>query len=81
LTNVAINKICKKFLENLKGTIFYGMPHVGGNEGFLKYFSWKCQQMNTMKKKLIIHSSLLRNLTSFNQQMEELSRDFENVIS
>jgi hypothetical protein len=48
------------------------MPHVGGNEGFFRYFSWKCRQINTNEKKLIIHSSLLRNLTSFNRQMEEL---------
>jgi hypothetical protein len=81
LTDAAINKSCKRFLENLKGTIFYGVPHAGGSEGFLKYFSWKCQQINTMKKKLKIHSSLLKNLTSFNRQMEELSMDFEKAIS
>jgi len=81
LTDAAINKSCKRFLQNLKGTIFYGVPHAGGSEGFLKYFSWKCQQINTMKRKLRIHSSLLRNLTSFNRQMEELSMDFENAIS
>jgi hypothetical protein len=81
LSDVAINKSCKRFLENLKATIFNGVPHAGGSEGFLKYFSWKCQQINTMKKKLRIHSSLLRNLTSFNRQMEELSMDFESAIS
>jgi hypothetical protein len=81
LTDAAINRSCKRFLENLKGTIFYGVPHAGGNEGFSKYFSWKCQQINTMKKKLKTHSSLLKNLTSFNRQMEELSMNFENAIS
>ncbi len=81
LTDAAINKSCKRFLENLKGTIFYGVPHAGGNEDFLKYFSWKCQQINTMKKKVKVHSSLLRNLTSFNRQMEELSMGFENAIN
>ncbi len=81
LIDATINKSCKRFLENLKGTIFYGVPHAGGSEGFLKYLSWKCQQINTMKKKLRIHSSLLSNLTSFNRQMEELSVDFENAIS
>ncbi|KAH8947060.1 hypothetical protein BDL97_11G020300 [Sphagnum fallax] len=81
LIDATINKSCKRFLKNLKGTIFYGVPHAGGSEGFLKYFSWKCQQINTMKKKLKFHSSLLRNLTSFNRQMEELSVDFENAIS
>jgi hypothetical protein len=81
LTDDVINKSCKRFLENLKGTIFYAVPHAGGSEGFFKYFSWKCQQINTMKKKLNSHSSLLINLTAFNRQMEELSVDFENAIS
>jgi len=81
LNDATTNKSCKRFLKNLKGTIFYGVPHAGGSEGFLKYFSWKFQQINTMKKKLRIHSSLLRNLTSFNRQMEELSTDFEKAIS
>ncbi len=81
LIEASINKSCKRFLENLKATIFYGVPHAGGSESCLKYFSWKCQQINTMKKKLRIHSSLLRNLTSFNRQMEELSMDFEKAIS
>jgi hypothetical protein len=81
LIDADINKSCKRFLENLKATIFYGVPHARGSEGFFKYFSWKCQQINTMKKKLRIHSSLLRNLTSFNRQMEELSMDFENAIN
>jgi hypothetical protein len=79
LIDATISKSCKRFLENLKGTIFYGVPHAGGSEGFLKYFSWKCQQI--MKKKLRIHSSLLINLTSFNRQMEDLSTDFEKAIS
>jgi hypothetical protein len=81
LSDDAINKSCKRFLENLKATVFYGVPHAGGSEGFSKYLSWKCQQINTMKKKLRIHSSLLRNLTSFNRQMEDLSTDFEIAIS
>jgi surfactin synthase thioesterase subunit len=81
LADATINRSCKSFLQNLKGRIFYGVPHAGGSEGFFKYFSWKCQQINTMKKKIKIHSSLLKNLTSFNRQMEELSVDFEKAIT
>jgi hypothetical protein len=39
LVDATINKSCKRFLENLKATIFYGVPHAGGSEGCLKYFS------------------------------------------
>jgi hypothetical protein len=36
LTNPTINKSCKRFLKNIKRTIFYSVPHIGGREGFLK---------------------------------------------
>jgi hypothetical protein len=34
LIDATTNKSCKRFLKNLKGTIFYGVPHAGGSEGF-----------------------------------------------
>jgi hypothetical protein len=29
---------CKKFLKNLKGVVFYSVPHAGGTEDLSKYF-------------------------------------------
>ncbi len=72
---------CKRFLENLKGTIFYGVPHAGGPKELLEYFTWQSQEMNSIDKKLMkAQSSLLHNIQYFNRQMEQLSVDFVDAI-
>jgi len=71
---------CKRFLENLKGITFYGVPHTGGPE-LLKYFTWQSQEMNPIDKKLMkAQSSLLNNIQSFDRQMEQLTVDFGHAI-
>ncbi len=73
-------KNCERFLENLKGTIFYGVPHTGGPK-LLEYFTWQSQEMNSIDKKLVkAQSSLLNNIESFNRQMEQLTVDFGHAI-
>ncbi len=72
---------CKRFLENLKGTIFYGVPHTGGPRELLEYFTWQFQEMNSINKKLIkAQPSLLNDIESFNCQMEQLTVDFGHAI-
>ncbi|KAH8958359.1 hypothetical protein BDL97_06G020100 [Sphagnum fallax] len=68
---------CNKFLKNLKGTIFYGVPHTGGGEDFKQFFVRECQRSNEANKKRIAKSGILKNIEGFNRQMEELSVDFE----
>ncbi len=67
---------CKRFLENLKGTIFYGVPHAGGPKELLEYFTWQSQEMNSIKAQ----PSLLNYIESFNRQMEQLTVDFGHAI-
>jgi len=67
---------CGKFLKNLKGVVFYSVPHAGGTEDLPKYLKWQCQKI----AKDATPSSLLKNMESFNQKMEELSTDFEESI-
>ncbi len=67
---------CKRFLENLKGTIFYGVPHTGGPRELLEYFTWQSQEINSIKAQ----PSLLNNIESFNRQMEQLTVDFGHAI-
>ncbi|CAM6065059.1 unnamed protein product [Sphagnum tenellum] len=67
---------CEKLLKNLKGVVFYSVPHAGSAEDLSKYFKWQCQQIS----KDTIPSSLLKNMESFNPQMEQLSIDFNNSI-
>ncbi len=79
--DIRTKKNCKRFLENLKGTIFYGVPHTGGPRELLEYFISQSQDMNSIDKKLIkAQPSLLNNIKSFNSQMEQLTVDFGHAI-
>ncbi len=77
---IRTRKNCERFLENLKGKIFYGVPHTSGAK-LLEYFTWQSQEMNSINKKLMkAQSSLLNNIESFNRQMEQLTVDFGHAI-
>ncbi len=71
---------CTKFLENLKGTIFYGVPHTGGGDDFRQFFVYQSQQFNDANKKQIAKSGILKNIEGFNRQMAELSVDFKTAV-
>jgi hypothetical protein len=74
-----VHKCCKTFFNNVKGVIFYGVPHVGGTQYLSSYFIWQHQQINTLSK-YATQSGFLKNLKSFNPQMEHLSMDFKNAV-
>jgi hypothetical protein len=71
-----VQKYCGTFLNNLKGVVFYSVPHAGGTQDLSKYFKWQCQQITKDITKL----GLLENMKSFNPKTEQLSVDFNNVI-
>ncbi len=73
-----VHKCCKTFLNNVKGAVFYGVPHAGGTQYLSNYFAWQHQQINTLNK-YAAQSSFFFNLKSFNSQMEHLSTDFKNA--
>ncbi len=74
-----IQKCCKTFLNNVKGVVFYGVPHSGATENLSKYFNWQYQQINSFNKDFS-QLSFSRNLKPFNEQMESLSKDFKNAV-
>jgi triacylglycerol esterase/lipase EstA (alpha/beta hydrolase family) len=74
-----VHKCCKTFLNNVKGVIFYGVPHSSGTQKLLEYFNLQCEQNNTFNK-YSTQPDISRNLKHFNQQMEYLSIDFINVV-
>jgi hypothetical protein len=74
-----VHKCCETFLNNVKGVVFYSVPHAGGTQSLSKYFIWKHQQIKTLNK-YATQSGFLTNLESFNSQMEHLSTDFINAI-
>jgi hypothetical protein len=67
-----IHKCCKTFLNNVKGVVFYGVPHAGGTQSLSNYFSWKHQQIKTLSK-YVTKSGFQKKIESFNPQMEHLS--------
>ncbi|CAK9210437.1 unnamed protein product [Sphagnum troendelagicum] len=73
-----VHKCCKMFINNVKGVVFYGVPHAGGSEQLSNYFTWQHQQINTLNK-YATQSGFKKNLESFNPQMEHLSTDFKNA--
>ncbi|KAH8968782.1 hypothetical protein BDL97_03G148300 [Sphagnum fallax] len=70
--DVTVQKCCEKFLKNLKGVVFYSVPHAGGTQDLSKYFKWQHQQITKDRTQL----GLLGNMESFNRKMEQLSTDF-----
>jgi hypothetical protein len=36
---------CEFFLKNLKGVVFYSVPHASGIQDLSRYFKWKCQEI------------------------------------
>jgi len=74
-----VHKCCKTFLNNVKGVVFYGVPNAGGTQYLSNYFTWQHQQINTLNK-YATQSGFLKNLESFNSQVEHLSTDFINAI-
>jgi hypothetical protein len=67
---------CDKLLKNLKGVVFYSVPHAGSAQDLSKYFKWQCQQIS----KDTIPSNLLKNMESLDPKMEQLSIDFNKSI-
>jgi len=43
--DVKAQNCCEKILKNLKGMVFYNVPHIIGTQDLLKYFKWQCQQI------------------------------------
>jgi len=74
-----IHKCCETFLNNVKGVIFYGVPHSGGTQSLSKYFTWQYQQINKLNK-YVTQPSFSKNLNIFNSKMEYLSMDFKDAI-
>ncbi|KAH8953730.1 hypothetical protein BDL97_08G042900 [Sphagnum fallax] len=45
-----VHKGCKTFLNNVKGVIFYGVPHAGATQYISNYFISQHQQINKLNK-------------------------------
>jgi hypothetical protein len=43
--DIKTQNYCEFFLKNLKGGVFYNVPHINGNQDLSKYLKWQCQQI------------------------------------
>jgi hypothetical protein len=71
-----VQKYYELFFNNLKGVVFYSVPHIRGTQYLSKYFKWQCQQIT----KDITQSCILKNMKSFDPKMEQLLVDFNKAI-
>jgi hypothetical protein len=45
-----VHKCCKTFFNNVKGVVFYSVPHPSDTQSLSNYFTWQHQQINTLNK-------------------------------
>jgi len=72
LTRAAVDH-AKAFLNNVRGVVFYAVPH-GGSYNIAKYVNdlLRCNDQH--------HARIMENVQPFRQDMEELSKEFENFL-
>ncbi len=68
---------CKAFQENVKGIMFYAVPHTGTDKDFETYLRG-CNNIYLQKSKRL--TELMRSVDAFNRQMVNLSNDFEDSV-
>ncbi len=65
-------EMCRKFLANIKGIIFYGVPHSG---------SMIAEYVTNLKTAGLLRlAGIMQNLCPFQNDMVQLSVDFKNAI-
>jgi len=65
------------FLENLKGVVFYAVPH-SGSENLISYFS-RCNQI-TIPRRVVKLAGFMENVQSLQLKMENLSTTFDDIV-
>jgi triacylglycerol esterase/lipase EstA (alpha/beta hydrolase family) len=69
---------CKAFQVNVKGIMFYAVPHTGANKNFKTYLT-DCNNIAFLQNSKRL-TGLMRTVDTFNRQMVELSTDFEYSV-
>jgi hypothetical protein len=63
----------KAFLNNVRGVVFYAVPH-GGSDNIAQYVNnlFRCNDKH--------HAPIMENVQPWQRNMEELSEEFENFL-
>jgi pimeloyl-ACP methyl ester carboxylesterase len=69
---------CKAFQENVKGIMFYAVPHTGTDKDFKTYLTG-CNNIPYLQKSERL-TELMKSVDAFNRQMVDLSTDFEYSV-
>ncbi|KAH9549184.1 hypothetical protein CY35_10G006400 [Sphagnum magellanicum] len=69
---------CKAFQVNVKGIMFYAVPHIGADKNFKTYLT-DCNNISFSRKSERL-TGLMKSVDAFNRQMVELSTDFEYSV-
>ncbi|KAH9549180.1 hypothetical protein CY35_10G006100 [Sphagnum magellanicum] len=69
---------CKSFQVNVKGIMFYAVPHIGADKNFKTYLT-DCNNIPFLRNSKRL-TGLMRSVDAFNRQMVELSTDFEYSV-
>ncbi|CAM6038532.1 unnamed protein product [Sphagnum compactum] len=65
------------FLKNLKGVVFYAVPHYG-SENLISYFS-RCNQI-TIPRRVVKLAGFMQNVQPLQLKMENLSTTFDAIV-
>jgi hypothetical protein len=65
------------FLKNLKGVIFYAVPH-SGSKNLISYFS-RCNQI-TIPRRVVKLAGFMQNVQPLQLKMENLSTTFDAIV-
>ncbi len=69
---------CKAFQANVKGIMFYAVPHIGANKNFKTYLT-ACHNIPYLQNSTRL-TGLMRSVDAFNRQMVDLSTNFEDSV-
>ena len=77
----SLHEKCVKFLENLKGIVFYSVPGsaTDQNQQFEQYIN-KLNQTGVLQRSTLMQALLKLDKGAFNQEMQLLGSEFEKSI-
>jgi hypothetical protein len=67
----------EKFLKNLKGVVFYAVPH-SGSKNLISYFT-RCNQI-TILRRVVKLAGFMQNVQPHQFKMEKLSTTFDTIV-
>ncbi len=71
-------KACAEmFLKNLKGIVFYAVPH-SGSKNLISYFG-RCNEI-TIPRRVVKLAGFMQNVQPLQLQMEILARTFDAIV-